>query len=132
MHEPAFYWPRIPNNDIAWGATDTRLKGPETSVPTFNLSLRLLAARAKEEERLTGSGPSLHGQEEAWRLRRLSQRETGESTPGLTSPSSRSAAAPLSGRSARGLPARPGRGPREAASGGAKQKVAGATRVGGL
>lgn len=27
---------------------DTRFKGPETSVPTFNLSLRLLAARAKE------------------------------------------------------------------------------------
>ena len=58
---------------------------------TLNLSLRLWAVMA-EEERLTGSGPSLHSQEEAWTLRRLSQWETGESIPGLICPSSKSRA----------------------------------------
>lgn len=66
---------------------DTRFKGPETGVMTLNLPLRLRAAMAAEEEWLTRSGPSLHGQEEVWTLRRLSQWETGESITTLACPS---------------------------------------------
>lgn len=59
---------------------------------TLNLPLRLRAAMAAEEEWLTRSGPSLHGREEVWTLRSLSQRETGESITTLACPSSMSRA----------------------------------------